>query len=195
MTEPELVAQILALVEGSIEDTRIPDAIAAHADKRAGKPVTKTDAAQLEAQLGVPVRISRQYKMTHIEWGMTWDEWRSGRQNSILIAHKDTNVNWPTGEELRTQEPAYFGARDTRNEQRRALLKEHKDRKCVCRAASDTCSGCWPPAGQPAMSAVTRAAKAILKFREAREELAQLLDYDKPMYVVKYPIEKIAEDK
>src|SRR5947208_444943 len=103
--------QILALVEGSIEDTRVPDAIAAHADKRAGKPVTKADAAQLEAALGVSVRIRRQYGMTHIAWSIS-DEtapWRDER--SILLARSESGVRWPTGAELRGKEPAYFGAR------------------------------------------------------------------------------------
>ena len=52
MSTADLERQILALIESSIEDTRVPDAIAAHAEKRAGKPVTKTDAEQLEAQFG-----------------------------------------------------------------------------------------------------------------------------------------------
>lgn len=185
MTEPELVAQILALVEGTIEDARVPDAIAAHADKRAGKPVTKTDAKQLEEQLGIPIGIDRRHGMTHVTWAT----------GSILIAYAETGVVWPTGEELRQKATAYFGARDERNAQRRALLKEHRDRKCVCRAASDTCSGCWPDAGQNPLSAVTRVAKAVIKYREAREEMAALLDYGAPLSVIKYPLKKIAEDE
>jgi hypothetical protein len=62
----DIEKQILNLIESSFEDTRVPDAIAAHADKRTGKLVTKTDAEQLEAQLGVPVRILRRYGMTQV---------------------------------------------------------------------------------------------------------------------------------
>ena len=175
--------QILALVESSIEDTRVPDAIAAHADKRAGKPVTKTDATQLEAQLGVPVRIQRQYKMTHIAWatGQGPNPWSEER--SMLIAHADTGVCWPTGEALRAKEPAYFGARDERNEARRTLLQEH--------AALRGAIGSEIPDADDE-SAIYRAARAIIKLREAREELLQLIDYGQPLHVVRSPVEKLA---
>ena len=70
LTPRALEQQLLALVESSIEDTRVPDAIAAHADKRAGKPVTIKDAEQLEAQLGVPMRITKRYSMTQVAWAV-----------------------------------------------------------------------------------------------------------------------------
>lgn len=54
MTLSDITAQLLAVLESSMEDTRIPDAIAEYASKRAGKPVTKTDAIQLEAALRRP---------------------------------------------------------------------------------------------------------------------------------------------
>jgi hypothetical protein len=41
MTTGDIGTLILAIIESSMEDTRIPDAIAAYADKRAGKAVTK----------------------------------------------------------------------------------------------------------------------------------------------------------
>ena len=128
MTPRDIEQQIFGLIESSIEDTRVPDAIAAHADKRAGKPVTKTDAEQLEAQLGVPMWIAKRYNMTQIAWavGKGGNPWSDER--SILIAYADSNVRWPTGEELRTKEPAYFGARDERNAQRRALVERRKAR-------------------------------------------------------------------
>lgn len=173
----DIEQQILALVESSIEDTCVPDTIAAHADKRAGKPVTKTDAEQLEAQLGVPVRISRRYGMTHVAWatGTGPNPWADER--SILLAHSDTNVRWPTGEALRAKEPAYFAARDERNEARRKLLAEHHQHERI-------------PYINP--SHVERAAAAIVKLREAREELLQLIDYGQPLHVVRYPVEKFA---
>ena len=173
----DIERQILALIETSIEDTRVPDAIAAHADKRAGKPVTKTDADQLEAQLGVPVRIRRQYGMTHVAWavGTGPNPWADER--SILLAHSDTNVRWPTGEALRAKEPAYFGARDERNESRKKLLAEHHQDARI-------------PYIKP--SHVERAAAAIVKLREAREELLQLIDYGQPLHVIRYPVEKLA---
>lgn len=174
-TARNIEQQILAIVESSIEDTRVPDAIAAHATKRAGKPVTKTDAEQLEAQLDVPVRIRRQYGMTHVAWavGVGQNPWSDER--SILIAHSDTSVRWPTGDELRQKEPAYFAARDERNGQRRKLLQEHQ----TMRDADE--------------STVSQAARAIVKLREAREELLKLIDYGQPLHVVRYPIEKLAE--
>jgi uncharacterized protein (UPF0147 family) len=160
--------QILTLLMSSIEDTRVPDAIAAHADKRAGKPVTKTDAEQLEAQIGIPVRIRRQYGMTHVSWG-TYKE-----ERSILLAHSESNVRWPTGEELRKKEPAYFGARDYRNAARKKLLQEHvaiADQSAICRAAS-----------------------AIAKLREAQAELEKLVEYGEPLHVVCYDVQKLTKE-
>lgn len=184
MTPRDIEQQILTLIESSIEDTRyVPDAIATHADKRAGKPVTKTDADQLEVLLGVPVRISRRYGMTHVSWavGTGPNPWSDER--SILLAHSDTNVRWPTGVELRKKEPAYFGARDERNEARKNLLQEHATLRGAI--GSET-----PDAEDE--SAVCRAARAIVKLREAREELLKLIDYGQPLHVIRSPIEKLA---
>lgn len=179
-TAREIEQQILALIESSIEDTCVPDAIAEHADKRAGKLVTKTDADQLEAQLGVPVRISRQHGMTSILWAVGKDPAPWSDECSILIAYSDTNVHWPTGDELRKQAPAYFAARDERNEARKKLLADHHQDERI-------------PYVNP--SQVEQAAAAIVKLREAREELLKLVDYDQPLYVVCYPVEKLAGEE
>ena len=187
-TTREIAREILTLIESSVEDTRVPDAIAAHADKRAGKLVTKTDASQLEAQLGVPVRIRRQYGMTHVAW--THVAWGIGtgpnpwaNERSILLAHSDTNVRWPAGDELRKKEPAYFAARDERNEARHKLLQEH--------ATMRGAIGGETPAPDDE-STICRAAAAIVKLREAREELLRLIDYGQPLHVVRSPVEKLA---
>ena len=174
----EIEQEILALIESSVEDTRVPDAIAMHADKRAGKPVTKTDATQLEDQLGVPVRIRRQYGWTHIAWatGTGPNPWLHER--SILLANSDSGTRWPSGDELRKKEPAHFGARDERNEARRQLLGEHRTFDRI-------------PYINP--SRVERAAAAIAKLREAREEMLQLIDDGQPLHVVRSAIEKLAE--
>lgn len=178
-TARDFEQQILGLVEFSVEDSCIPDAIAAHADKRAGKPVTKTDAEQLEAQLGVPMRIRRQHSMTHVAWAMGAGQnpWREER--SILLAHSDSNVRWPTADELRKKEPAYFSARDERNATRRKLLNEHNQLDRI-------------PDINPSL--IERAAAAVAKIREAREELTRLLDYGEPLHVVRCPIEKLIEE-
>jgi len=183
-TAREIERQILALIESSIEDTRVPDAIAAHADKRAGKPVTKTDADQLEAQLGIPVRIRRQYGMTHVAW--TVGEGPQRDERSILLAHSDTGVRWPTGDELRKKEPAYFAARDERNEARKKLLGEHRTQEPFFEMmkAMTGLTACT--------SVVAQAAAVIVKLREAREELDKLIDYGQPLHVVRYPVEKLA---
>ena len=175
---------ILALVEGSIEDTRIPDAIAAHADKRAGKPVTKTDAEQLEAQLGVPVRIRRAYGMTSVAWavGQAPNPWLD--EQSIFLAHADTNVRWPTGAELRAKQPAHFGARDARNAARAKLLSEH--------ASLRGAIGGETPSAEDA-SAIYQAAEAIVKLREARAVLNGLVEFGEPLHVVQYAVEKLVE--
>lgn len=170
----DIEQQILTLLESSIEDTHIPEAIAAHADKRAGKLVTKTDAERLEAQLGIPVRICRQFGMTHITWGPLREE------GSILLGHSDTNVHWPTSTELRLKDPAYFSARAERNMRRHHLLREH--------AASHD-QRISPSTNSP--STITRAAAAIRKLREARAELDQLLNYDQPLHAVQYAVEKL----
>lgn len=171
MTTGDIGALILANLESSMEDSRIPDAIAAYADKRAGKAITKTDAMQLGAQLGVPVRIRRQHGMTHVSWtpaGATPDE------HSILLAHSETNVHWPSAPELRKKEPAYFAARDERNEARRALLAEHHQ---IDRSPSR----------------LERAAAAIMKLREAQEELLQLMEYGQPLHVIRHTVQKLTE--
>jgi hypothetical protein len=173
MTERDIENQILAIVESSMEDTRVPDAIAAYADKRVGKPVTKTDAAQLEAQLGVSVRIRRQYGMTHVSW--TISEGPPHDEHSILLAHSETNVHWPSGHELRAKEPAYFAARDERNAARKALLSAHHRTPL-----------------NP--SHIERAAAAIVKLRAAQDELLQLVDHGQPMHVVRYAVEKLTKE-
>ena len=153
-----LEQQILAIIEFSIEDSRVPDAIAVHADRRVGKRVTKTDARQLETQLGIPVRVLRQHGMTRIAWakGKEPNPWLDKR--SILIAHSATGARWPNGAELRKQEPAYFAARDDRNEKRRALLATH--------AAQE----------KRTTDVVTRAAEAITTLCEACAELDKLIE-------------------
>lgn len=182
-TAREIEQQILTLIESSIEDTRVPDAIAAHADKRAGKTVTKTDAEQLSAKLGVPVRIRREHGMTGIAWalGTGPNPWLDER--SIHLGYSDSGTRWPTGDELRTKEPAYFGARNERNEAWRSLLQEHA-------ALRDAISNEMPDVDDE--GAIYRAARAIIKLREAREELLSLIDYGQPLHVVRSPVEKLA---
>lgn len=176
--EHDIRARILAIVKSSMEDTRCPDAIAAYADKRVGKPVTKTDAAQLEAQLGIPVRIRRQYGMTHISWTTEPTGGSTRTEHSILLAHSETNVHWPSSHELRAKEPAYYSARDERNAARRKLLNEHQ-----------------LLTGTPGrdQSSIVRAAAAITKLREAQRELQELMDYGQPVHVVRLAIEKLTE--
>ena len=92
------------------------DAIAAYADKRAGKPVTTTDAAHLEALLGVPVCIRRTNGMTSIAWpnGTSQNPWLD--ECSVLLAHRGTHARWPSGDKLRKNDPTYVSARDAHNE-------------------------------------------------------------------------------
>lgn len=179
-TAREIEQEILTLIESSIEDTCVPDAIAEHADKRAGQPVTKTDAAQLEAQLGVLVRVNRQQGVTAVVWAVGKDSTPWSDERSILIAYSDTNVRWPTGDELRKQAPGYFAARDERNEARKKLLAEHHQDERI-------------PYINP--SHVEMAAAAIVKLREAREELEKLIDYSQPLHVIRYPVEKLAGEE
>jgi hypothetical protein len=172
MMAADLEEALVKILESSLEDTRVPNAIAEHADKRAGKPVTTKDAEQLSALLGLPVRIRRQYGMTSVAWAVVGAVHPWSAERTILLAHGDTNIRWPSGVELRAKEPAYFAARDERNAKRRALLSEH--------AGART-------------SAVRKAAAAIAKLREARAELDALLDYEQPMYAVRYEVEKLVE--
>jgi hypothetical protein len=174
MTPGDIETQIVAILESSMEDPRVPDAIAAYADKRAGKTVTKTDAAQLEAQLGIPVRIRRQYGMTHVTW--TTHAGPPRDENSILLAHSETNVSWPRGPELRQKEPAYFTARDERNVARQKLLDEHYQIDRI-------------PYVNP--SRIERAAAAIIRLRAAQEELQQLTAYEQPMHVINRAIAQL----
>lgn len=175
--DAQIAQQIVNLIESSIEDTTVLDAIAAHADKRAGKPVTKTDAEQLENQLGVPVRIQRAHRMTHIVWGVGKEPNRWSDQRSILLGYGETGVRWPSGADLKQKESGYFALRDERNAARRALLAEHHLPDRI-------------PYINP--SAVERAAAAIAKIREAQAELEQLTDG--PLQVVLYAVEKLAKE-
>jgi hypothetical protein len=172
MTTRAIEAQLLDILQSSMEDTRIPDAIAAYADQRAGKPVTKSDAEKLESPLGVPVRIQRQHGMTHVSWTSSADPRRYEHQ--LLLAHSETNVRWPSGAELREKEPAYFRGRDERNTARRKLLNEHQ-------LLTGT-----PDRDQ---STIARTAAAIVKFRAAQEELTQLMAED--VSVISGNVEKL----
>lgn len=179
----QLEREIVNMIESTIEDTRVPDAVAAHADKRAGKPVTSKDAETLEAQLGIPVRISKRYGMTHVAWakGEPPNPWRD--EGSILISNSDTGVRWPTADELRRKEPAHYGARDERNQKRRQLLQEHVTmRDAIGRAGVPEITD---------QSMIYRAAQAIVQFREAREALRKLFDYDEPLHVVRYNVSRM----
>ena len=118
--------------------------------------------------------------MTQIAWAVGTDQNPWSKERSILLAHSDTNVRWPTGNELRRKEFAYFGARDERNEARQLVLAEHRD--CMS-----------PTAGQPATSAITRAAAAIVKIREARAELDGLIAHEAPLYVMRVAVEKLVK--
>jgi hypothetical protein len=176
-TQLQLEREITNLIETGIEDMRVPDAIAAHADKRAGKPVTVKDAEQLEAQLGIPVRISKRYGMTQVAWalGTGQNPWLDER--TLLIAHGDTGIRWPHAVNLRLKNPAYFEARDARNAQRRELLAEqHKmDRIPVCNP-----------------SYVEQAADAIVMYQRARETLKKLIDFGAPLHVISSEIRTLA---
>jgi len=163
---------LLAALMSSMEDTRIPDAIAAYAEKRAGKLVTKTDAAQLETQLGISVRISRQHGMTHVTWTT------SGDKHSILLARSEVNVRWPSSQELRAKAPAYFSSREERNRARRALLNEHQ----LLTGTPDL-----------EQSSISRAAAAISKLLAAQKELQQLTNYGQPMHVLNRAIAQLTE--
>ena len=52
------------------------------------------------------------------------------------------------------------------------------------------CSGCGRTTDS-ATSVVTRAAAAIAKIREAQAELANLVDYDEPLYVMRIDVDKL----
>lgn len=182
-TQSEIEREIVNILESSMEDTAIPAAIAAHADKRAGKPVTIKDAKALEEQIGVPVRISKRYGMTHVAWalGKTPNPWLEER--SIVISNADTSVVWPTAEQLEQKQPAYYSAARERNVKRRALLAEHK-----------TMRDALGPGVVPEIadqSLIYRTALTVRQLREAHETLRKLIDWGEPMHVAKYDIEKL----
>lgn len=178
MKPSEIVQQILNLVESSLEDARIPTAIAAHADKRVGKLITKTDADQLEAQLAVPIRIRRDYGWTYIAWGIGTPPNVWHREQSIRLANTAANARWPSGDKLRAAEPAYFDALDARNTYRAQLLTEHRQLDRL-------------PEINP--SKIERAATCIAKLQAAREALERLLADDQPLHVIRFEVEKLAE--
>jgi hypothetical protein len=182
-SQSQIEREIMTLLEAGLEDTRIPDAIAVYADKRASKPVTIKDAAALEAQLGVPVRISKRYGMTQVCWAMGTGQNPWLDERTLLIAHGDTGILWPHAVNLRLKNPAYFDARDERNARRRELLSDHRTlRSAIGDEVPELADESY----------VVRAAAAIVKMREAREALTKLIDHGKPMHVLRFEIEKLA---
>lgn len=181
----EMERLICNTIEASIENTTVPDAIAAHADKRAGKPVTVKDAEQLEGQLGLPVRISRAYGMTSVMWMQERSDRNWSTAKSITIANDDTNVRWPTGAELKAKQVAFYGARDERNEKRKLLLQEHSTMRS---AIGDSVPGVDDE------STIYRVVCAIRQIHEARDVLQKLVDYREPMYVMRTVVGKIVGD-
>lgn len=169
--------QIQHLVESSVEDVRVPEAVAAYADARVGKQVTKTDAARLAAQLGVDavtIDISRAHGMTSV----TWSSEEPKRRQTIVVASSDVGVTWPSSAELRSRNPAYYAARDERNAARAALSAEQRQLDRL-------------PEINP--SKVEQAAALVLQLREARAALDALLDYGQPLAVVRHDVEKLLE--
>lgn len=182
-TQGEIEREIVNILESSMEDTAIPAAIAAHADKRAGKPVTVKDAKVLEELLGVPVRISKRYGMTHVAWTLSKEPnpWRD--EKSIVIANADTNIVWPKAEELEKKQPAYYSAARERNTKRCELLAEHKTMRDAIGV------GTVPAIAE--QSLIYRAASAIRELREAHETLRKLFDYGEPLHVARYAMSQI----
>lgn len=182
-TQLQVEREIVNLLESTMEDTAIPAAIAVHADKRVGKPVTVKDAKALEEQLGLPVRIKKQYGMTSVAWalGKGPNPWLE--EQSILLAHSDTNVMWPSAEELEQKQPAYYSAARQRNTQRRELLAEHKTMREAL--------GNEPPRVDD-MSRIYEMAYAIIMLRRARALMQKLVDYGEPLHVINHDIMKLA---
>lgn len=179
-TQGEIERTIVNLLEAGMEETDIPDAIAAYADKRVGKPVTVKDAEALERQLGVHVRISKRFGMTSVAWTRT--TWNA-EDGSILISHDDTNVRWPDSATIQQKGVAHFAAAKERNTKRRALLAEHK-----------TMRDALGPGVVPSISdqsIIYRTALAVRQLREAHETLQKLIDWGELMHVAKYDIEKL----
>lgn len=176
-----LLETILGFLESDIEDTRVRDAVAAYAEKRAGKPITKTDAEQLSKQLGgLPMRIHKIAGMTSMEWatGASPNPWSS--TTSILLAYESQNGNkWPTVDELKQKlAVAWYDALDKRNEARRDAIANHRLES---------------HGPVPWTSWVSRAALAVFKIQEAQRELEELIDYDKPLYEIRFDVEKLVK--
>ncbi len=139
------------MASAEMETDPIPDAIAAHCARQAGKPVTKRDVDALEAAFpGLQVRIRKSYGCS-ITWFANPDRFNRAKdlhepdpgaraliaagvpdsyqkEGSITIPTDvfqkvPTGVLWPTVEDLKARNGRYYAARDERNAERRAALE------------------------------------------------------------------------
>ena len=131
MTKTEKI--IRATIESGVEDVSAAEALAEWSDDHAGKRITSRN---------VPPGwvIRQQYGMFHLETAAyadaRWDRKppTPGPRISLLVAHQETSVEWPTGAYLREKNTAYFSAAVDRNESRRAVLESGAEIKRLARA-------------------------------------------------------------
>lgn len=119
-TPSALLRQIRDAISGDIEDTTVTDAIAAYADQRAGKLVTRADLPKLQAMVGGDIRVIliKQHGTTKMEWRRPGDrDWSYG----VTLARRETGVRWPSRAELTLQNASLYHAK-SRNSAREAAL-------------------------------------------------------------------------
>ena len=141
------LAKLRAYLTNGMELDPVPNAIAARAAERAGKPITKRDADALEAQFpGMHFSLKVDKFDCSIEWYCApvigdpegkkaqerWPHSPKSYQSAGTIylkaatqtwtGEKLTGTRWPTAEALKTKNARYFAAKDARNANRRASL-------------------------------------------------------------------------
>jgi hypothetical protein len=113
---------IQEIIESRIESNEPQDTILAYLKENDGKKLTVRDAKKLSELTGQEIHIDKRFDMTHIEWG-TYQQRRVTGGSSLLVAYSEKNVvidaNW-----IEEKNPAYFSAKDERNEKRQEMLAQ-----------------------------------------------------------------------
>ena len=162
---------IRRLLRDTMEPTIPPDTILAQAMMHKGKPLTKRHVDAMNASApGYGFRIDKIAGMTSIVWGDWARSNGTGPGGSVLIAYQIAGAIldpvW-----VREHNAAYYDARDTRNNQRRALLADDDEAMHLGRL-------------------VDSAREAAQAFRVAYSLIKQATAYGQPLGVIHYDVER-----
>lgn len=108
---------ITELITSRHESTEPQNKIIKCLERHNGKPLTKRHIDQLKVEVDPTIRLSKQYDMSHIEWGPFGNVGKS-----LLIDNAIKHVKVDTADIVK-RNPAYFDALIARNKQRLSILE------------------------------------------------------------------------